>query len=464
MQNLVFYHGGRILVDISPLVLWTTVTWNDGTNARVPSNWPIRCLVDNFFTDILDSRFMDALRQTYSVVKGQTALANGGTATEDYTIGHGTFLGTSALAIKLASPPPVLDDHDIQTALKDCIANGLLLTSAGETCYFLVIPPDVTVTFQGDRSDAGLGGYHNSFPTANGQLVFYCVIPIPPTYNENLLTERISHELAEQITDPIPNTGWFGPPCAQTRGRSAEVCDCCSAFGMVHGYQVNPFVVEGTSLTDSQCGPVDDQVPRSNLDRAKIRFDKSLTRTSCLGSIIEGQSVFLDATASHRDQAAIIEEIQWSNQDQNQQILPQTGGTTQRIYPIIVPFGTTSVTVQAEIVTDLGCQIKVATTFPVVTQADADAQERVCELIDRIRHIYVPPPIIPPPIWGPERDFTVDPLTFSEIDQVTTSFELLGRFVQKAQPLIQEFAAQARTVVPSSPRAPLDLRSGIPFQ
>jgi len=400
-------------------------------------------MVDQFFADILNSSWMTELSQTFSV--------------PGYTIGTGAFLGTSGLLIEAPVNPPLLDANVIQTALQSTVENQLLPTSLSDTCYFVMVPPDVVVRYKDLRSDVNLGGYHHSVPTKNGTLLYYCVIPVYLPSDSDDLTQRISHELAEQITDPVTGTGWIGPPCnpnPRPDDPQCEVCDYCERGqpATIHGYSVSRFVMESSDSKPYRCGPGSDNVQPSVVDATHISFDKSLTRTSCVfGSIIEGQSLFLEAAASHRSQPSIIETITWQALDELNQPLTATNDPHGRTYDVIVPFGTKSVKVSADITTDLGCSLHAQQVFKVVTQDEADAEEKLCELIRRmvaLGHIYKIPPLVPPPIWYLERDFTIYPLTHTELNHMARSARALGNFVREAEPLLHEFVREVRPFVP----------------
>jgi hypothetical protein len=445
---VVTYQGGPLLVDINPVALWASITWADGTH----SFWPpglVQCRVDQFFSEILYSSYMTTLRNVFSQ--------------PGYQIGSGLFLGTHGLGIKSRANPSKLDDSDIRAALEDDVTNGLLPTSTGEACYFVMTPPDVTVVNEGQESGVPFSAYHSEFTTQQGQQVFYCVITTNLLSElgdllENL-THRISHELAETITDPfagspyIPgNPGWIGPDPDRKSNKLLEVCDYCSdplSIKVIGGFVVNPFVVEGKDIggISFSCGPDGDTVPRSNVDKASITFDRSLTRTTCLGDIIEGQEVYFGATATHRNSPAIIQQITWANGDQDNKPLPEVNGKDKRIYIVAVPWGVTSVTVHLTVFASLGCIMYSNKTFVVVSQAAADQQGAACALVDRLREMYPRPPYLGPiagpdpgPIWEPGRDLSVNPLTRAELGQLVESAKRLEGFAREAQPLLEELA------------------------
>jgi len=123
MANAVTYKGGRILTEIRPMALWASITWPDSTE----STWNIqgqRCLLDQFFSDIVNSKYITALSSAFSA---------GG-----HTIGAGPFLGTTGLQINPVRKG-VVDDGEIQAALADAVTNNLIAWPTQDTCYFIVI-------------------------------------------------------------------------------------------------------------------------------------------------------------------------------------------------------------------------------------------------------------------------------------------------------------------------------------
>src|SRR5439155_13683076 len=99
--------------------------------------------------------------------------------------------------------------------------------------------PGVTVTDGGQSSAADFAGYHDAFTDRAGDTVYYAVIPYPTGDVSNLrltdfqqATLVLSHEVAEGITDPDTQTGWFDP----RQGEIGDIADGTS--GLLHGYVV----------------------------------------------------------------------------------------------------------------------------------------------------------------------------------------------------------------------------------
>jgi hypothetical protein len=444
MANLVGYKGGPLLTNVSPMALWATVKWADGTISEGLDSYNNgqHCLVDQFFVDILSSSWMAELSQAFSQ--------------PGYTIGAGAFLGTGSLFIEPQRNPNLLYDTDIQAALADGIANGLLPNPPSDACYFVMIPADAIVIFQGNRSDVKLRGYHNAFNGASGNPVYYCPIVGFDPSEDYVLTESISHELAEQVTDPGPPLslapGWIGPPCLDSGGLPCEVCDYnCAATSVIHGYSVSRFVLEDLGGGTIRCGPLPDYLPGTDRLDGVIRLTTSV-RTSCVfGSILENQYVSFYADTQYRGQPTAINYADWEAYDQDGTWLPVATDPNQAVSWVFIPPGTKSVEVRVFVRTaNLGCIATLYRTFAVVTRDEAIAEEKVCELIPKLvalAHIREIPPLVAPPIWDPMRDRTIDPLTLGELDQLVPFARSVGRFVHEAEPLLREFVREARTLV-----------------
>jgi hypothetical protein len=175
-----------------------TITWEDGTESWYQDQY-LRCAVDQFFLDILDSKYIQELSQVYS--------------RPGNPISAGPFLGTSGWGIKTGGPKDKVLDSMIQTALKDDVVAGFLPWPSEDTCYFVFIPTDANV-IQADGSsnrpgpnpNDGFLGYHSSCVAQDGRTIWYCVI-IPEYEDKDEITEAASHELVEVIVNPKESSG-----------------------------------------------------------------------------------------------------------------------------------------------------------------------------------------------------------------------------------------------------------------
>lgn len=425
-------NGGYILTNIRPMALWATITWSDGTESMY-QNSSLRCEIDQFFFEILDSDFIPQLSQLYS--------------RPGHPIRGGPFLGTAGLGINTGGPKNLVYDSIIQSALEDGVITGYLPRPTQDTCYFIFIPTDANViNDQGLASQpsgdyTGYDGYHHSFVTQDGRTIFYCVIT-PLIEDDEKLTHIASHELAEVITDPITGTAWVGPPDPVT-GALQEICDLCEPGEVIlHGYHVSTYLTSSPQPGLLECGPGRDNVQPGFSTTAYIQLEASFTRTSCHShSIIEGQSAFFQAEAFYHDVPTMFTLLGWTSLSPDG-VLIETEGNTGREYSIIVPFGMKTFEVRVELITSLGCLVGSNKRFNVITQEEADAEEALCRFIaeiSRLLHIYkwpIPIPLPgPPPPWYPDRDFTRYPLTDVELDDILLLGEQLIEFARVARSL-----------------------------
>jgi hypothetical protein len=149
-------------------------------------------------------------------------------------IGRGSLIGSVQNDITINSPVTInnntyrgLTDADIRRMLSSEITQGALSPNPN-TLYIVFVPPgDAVIGPKGNKNSVNdFLGYHNSFQYSNPSTgakedVYYAVIAYPGNPNLSLefltgfqtLTEITSHELAEAVTDPTPDTltrsGWF---------------------------------------------------------------------------------------------------------------------------------------------------------------------------------------------------------------------------------------------------------------
>ena len=100
--------------------------------------------------------------------------------------------------------------------------------------------PGVTVTDGSQNSIKDFAGYHDVFQDSAGAAVYYAVIPYPtgnvsslPLTNFQQETLVLSHEIAEAVTDPDTQGGWFDGRSGEEIGDIAE-----GTSGMLNGYVV----------------------------------------------------------------------------------------------------------------------------------------------------------------------------------------------------------------------------------
>jgi hypothetical protein len=190
------YHGGPLMEHVRVATLFWGSSWREDSKQRELSDY-----MNAFFQDLFtDGRFMANLAQ-YSA---------GG-----YTIGNGEFIAT---VTDEQSPPARVTDGQIQSEIRAQVAAGHLPKPDANTLYVVFTPPQVVVVqSDGENSEDGFLGYHNyCFGFLEDEFA-YAVIPyydrneIEPG-NPRLMTDIVSHELAEAVTDPQVGqgaTGWW---------------------------------------------------------------------------------------------------------------------------------------------------------------------------------------------------------------------------------------------------------------
>jgi hypothetical protein len=190
------YHGGPLLERVRVATLFWGPSWRQDQKQRQLGDY-----LNGFFQDLFaDGRFMANLAQ-YSA---------GG-----YQINNGAFAAT---ATDEQPPPTRVRDSQIRSEIRAQIAAGQLPLPDANTLYFVFTPPHVVVdNGTGEDSEHDFLGYH-SYAFAFQESEFaYAVIPyndqneIEPG-NPHLMTDVVSHELAEAVTDPQVNEatlGWY---------------------------------------------------------------------------------------------------------------------------------------------------------------------------------------------------------------------------------------------------------------
>ena len=187
-------HGGPVLGSVEVICIYWGAAWGVGGDATLSGQ------IDGFFDFIVTSQYLDMLAE-YSV--DGTAIGHGRRA-QSVTVA-GSEPGTVTAGVRDVT------DAQIQTALAGWIGDGTVTGVTANTLYFVFLPPNVSSTMaDGSKSCAAFCGYHNS--TGN---TYYAVIPYVtcagctfPGGMLDTLTEIISHELAEAITDPGLNA-WY---------------------------------------------------------------------------------------------------------------------------------------------------------------------------------------------------------------------------------------------------------------
>jgi hypothetical protein len=207
-QVNVQYHGGPLLQHVQVSTLFVGPWWdNEGRE--------LRDYLNQFLTDLFaDRRYMANLSQ-YSA--------------DQYQIGNGALAG--GYTHWKAVVPARVTDVQIEDELAAALAAGVLGAPGPDSLYFIFTPPGVVVhsdaigdSVHGTGSDrtGSWYGYHSFIDDGQGGQIAYALVPyyddydlsvIYPEYqgNPHLMTETVSHELAEAVTDPRPPSGWTDP-------------------------------------------------------------------------------------------------------------------------------------------------------------------------------------------------------------------------------------------------------------
>jgi hypothetical protein len=203
------YMGGPLLQQVRVVTLFWGPSWRQDEQQRQLVDY-----FNAFFRDMFaDGRYMATLAQ-YSA---------GG-----YQIGNGTFV---AAATDESPVPARVTDFQIQAEIRAQINAGAVPPPEEETLYFVLTPPGVVVVdSDGSDSEHDFAGYHSySIDFADPYQFPYAVIPYwdnhpsdqgISTGNARLMTDVMSHELAEAVTDPYTSLspGWYD-------ARNGEISD-----------------------------------------------------------------------------------------------------------------------------------------------------------------------------------------------------------------------------------------------
>ncbi|HEV3310570.1 MAG TPA: hypothetical protein VG815_08645 [Chloroflexota bacterium] len=114
---------------------------------------------------------------------------------------------------------------------------GHLPTPNGHRVYVIFAPEGTTVTDPGNTNGCGERlGYHSFLPYFNVKDGYYIVIPLHCARDLADVTNVLSHEIAETITDPNLS-GWYG-----SNNLESEVSDVCDSTG------VPPYTLDGLTV------------------------------------------------------------------------------------------------------------------------------------------------------------------------------------------------------------------------
>ncbi|KAJ3288579.1 hypothetical protein HDU79_004745 [Rhizoclosmatium sp. JEL0117] len=164
----------------------------------------------NFYSAITDSVYMNAL-QEYST---QTQLIGRGKLVGSY-VETGTIKGN------------LNDAKDVRPYVRSLVEQGILNPNSN-SYYPIHFTKGINITTSGGRSCVNFAGYHSAVYTADISGVDWTAYGVIPLCDDNLniMLHPVSHELAEAITDPFPESGW------KSRSKSVgEIADLCNWVG-----------------------------------------------------------------------------------------------------------------------------------------------------------------------------------------------------------------------------------------
>ncbi len=206
------FMGGHMLSDVEVETIFLGAGWSGSPQSDYITQ------INSFFTFILQSSFMDDLRE-YSIIQKH--------------INNGT-LGSTNTFLNLANVSTI-SDLAIQNILQNLIDSEMVPAPNQNKLYFIYIDNGTQVFQDGQWSCIDFCGYHFTFNN-----IYYAVIPYPSCGGclgglsvIDSLTATSSHELAEAITDADPNNpAWYDD-------NNGEIGDICAwNFKTVGGYNI----------------------------------------------------------------------------------------------------------------------------------------------------------------------------------------------------------------------------------
>lgn len=317
------YWGGPVISNIQVVVVF----WNSNVSSAVTANGTI----DQFYTDITSSRYLDLMTEyTTAGIVGSN-----GVSTSNQTIGHGTFASkvtiTPSVCPATAATPCTVTDTQIQTELTSQINAAHLPAPQNDahgipnTYYAIYFPPGVTIQLDPKTNSCVTGGFC-AYHSDTGSNIPYGVMPDFSTGGCSLgcgvgttlqiATNVSSHEMGEAITDAQVGTATiFGPPLGwydhvQTGTDPGEIADICdppaapqatiSAGG--HSYSVEPLF--SNLQNDCVTAPPVMHMPASGAGPG-VQFSLPLTiQSSNTGATLNGYTGTVHFTSS--DATAVL--------------------------------------------------------------------------------------------------------------------------------------------------------------
>jgi uncharacterized repeat protein (TIGR01451 family) len=239
------YFGGPVISNVQVVVVF----WGTSVISTITDNGAI----DQFYTDITNSRFFDLLTE-YTTA----GVTSAGGVTSNQSIGRGTLVGKFTINPAMCPGGPTactVTDMQIRAELINQINAGHLPGPQSDaqgiinTYYATYFPPNVSIQLDANTNSCVTGGfcaYHSNTASANpASRIPYGVVPdfSPPsgcsrgcgggTQFQNI-TSVSSHELSEAVTDAQvgsanvlgPPLAWYDPdPAANPLGEIGDICN-----------------------------------------------------------------------------------------------------------------------------------------------------------------------------------------------------------------------------------------------
>jgi hypothetical protein len=213
------YYGGPVISH--PKVY--AVFWGAGVDAETQAK------IGPFFTNMLDSTYMDMLHQYATNIK-----AVDGRQGTNQTLNRGTFAGS--ITIQPINASKTLTDADVQAELDAQIAAGKLPAATDDSLYMIYYPSGYSISIEGARSCSSFCAYHEGFKSPkSGANVYYGVMPVcgfgcgVADNAFDSMSVVSSHECMEAVTDPFPTPGDKPAyPQAWNDAGGQEIGDLCA--------------------------------------------------------------------------------------------------------------------------------------------------------------------------------------------------------------------------------------------
>lgn len=317
----VVYLGGPVVSNVHVVqVLYGTGSYVPNVSSTAAPS------VATFSTLITGANpYMDVLSE-YGTV-GVTAAD--GTPGTSQTIGQGAFDGQFTITPSANNNGPTITDAQVQAELLSQVTAGNLpapvVDAQGNlnTIYMIFFPPGKTIVLGNQSScvKGGFCGYHsNTSGQFSGKHLLYSVLPDVQAPSAcsigcggfanpfDTVTNVMSHELAEAITDPDVGTATsFARPLAWMDSANGEIGDICvgqdmTLFGGNVAYTVQKLF--SNFQNDCVAGPPSFQIPGGFNEQTGQSFDFPVTTESASLQTIKTYTGTVHFTSS--DPAAVL--------------------------------------------------------------------------------------------------------------------------------------------------------------